>query len=211
MISDYSLSSLEPQKRTFKSYTDSPIIADAAAGGIEGSVIEDKEGLIWFGLSGSETGLFCFNPATKNLEHYDLFPEKPKQANYNNIYSIYEDRSGIIWIGTWGTGVKKLDKRKNQFQVLRSDPNLLSNSLSHSIVYSATYDPKGFLWFCTKKGLDKYDIKTRTYKHYLTDEECITESFSFIMQDKSGYLWLGTANCGLLRFDPKDASYRFYW
>jgi signal transduction histidine kinase/ligand-binding sensor domain-containing protein/DNA-binding response OmpR family regulator len=209
MISDYSLSSLDPQKRTFKSYIDPPIIVNANSE-IFGSVIEDKDGLIWCGLLGGGTGLFCFNPATKNLEHYDLFREKPKQANYNNIISLYEDHSGIIWIGTWATGVKKLDKRKNQFQVLRSDPNLLLNSLSHSIVYSVIYDPKGFLWFCTKKGLDKFDIKTRTYKHYLTDEECITESFSFGMQDKSGYLLLGTANCGLLRFDPRDASYRFY-
>jgi signal transduction histidine kinase/ligand-binding sensor domain-containing protein/DNA-binding response OmpR family regulator len=210
MISDYSISSLEPQKRIFKSYTDYPIIADAEVGSIEGSIIEDKEGMIWFGLWGGETGLFCLNPKTKSLQNYYLYPEKPGQANFNNIYAIYEDRSGIIWIGTWGTGVKKLDKRKNQFQILRSDPNILSNSLSHSIVYSATYDPKGFIWFCTKKGLDKYDIKTRTYKHYLTDEECVTESFSFGIQDKSGYLWLNTANCGLLRFNPKDASYRFY-
>jgi signal transduction histidine kinase/ligand-binding sensor domain-containing protein/DNA-binding response OmpR family regulator len=209
MISDYSLSSLDSQKRTFKSYIDPPIIVNANSE-IFGSVIEDKDGLIWCGLLGGGTGLFCFNPETKNLEHYDLFREKPKQANFNNILSLYEDHSGIIWIGTWATGVKKLDKRKNEFQVLRSDPNLLSNSLSHSIVYSVIYDPKGFLWFCTKKGLDKYDLKTRTYKHYLTDEECITESFSFGMQDKSGYLWLGTANCGLLRFDPRDASYRFY-
>jgi signal transduction histidine kinase/ligand-binding sensor domain-containing protein/DNA-binding NarL/FixJ family response regulator len=218
MISDYSISSLEPQKGTFKSYTDYPIIADAEAGSIEGSVIEDKDGMIWFGLYGGETGLFCLNPKTKDLQNYNLSPEKPGQANLNNIYSIYEDRSGIIWIGTWGTGVKKLDKRKNEFQVLRSDPNKSSNSLSHSLVYSATYDPRGFLWFCTKKGLDKYDIKTRTYRHYLTNEECIKgasnfnffHTASFGMQDKSGYLWLGTANCGLLRFDPKDGTYCFY-
>jgi signal transduction histidine kinase/DNA-binding response OmpR family regulator/ligand-binding sensor domain-containing protein len=218
MISDYSISSLEPKKGTFKSYTDYPIIADAEAGSIEGSVIEDKDGMIWFGLYGGETGLFCLNPKTKSLQNYNLSPEKPGQANLNNIYSIYEDRSGIIWIGTWGTGVKKLDKRKNQFQVLRSDPNKSSNSLSHSLVYSATYDPRGFLWFCTKKGLEKYDIENRTYRHYLTNEECIKgasnfnffHTASFGIQDKSGYLWLGTANCGLLKFDPKDATYCFY-
>ena len=57
----------------------------------------------------------------------------------------------------------------------------------------------------------KYDIKNKTYEHYLKDEECITSYFYTAIQDKDGYVWLGTANCGLIRFDPNNESIRFYF
>jgi signal transduction histidine kinase/ligand-binding sensor domain-containing protein/DNA-binding response OmpR family regulator len=213
IASVHTLSSLDPQKKTFKSYIDFPMIWDEAyANSYQNfaGVIEDRDGFIWSGFFEGGQGVFCLNPTTENILQYNLSSEISKGTVYNKILSLYEDRSGVIWVGTFLMGLKKLDKRKNEFQILRSDPNNFSNSLSHSFVYSVNYDPKGFIWFCTKRALDKYDIKTQTYKHYLTDEKCITESFYFGIQDKAGYVWLGTSNCGLIRFDPKDASYRFY-
>jgi signal transduction histidine kinase/ligand-binding sensor domain-containing protein/DNA-binding response OmpR family regulator len=210
MISDYSLSSLDPWKRSLKSYNDYPTIADVPSS-VNGWVIEDKDGMIWAGLSIGETGLFCLNPKTNSFQKYNLFPEKPKKPNFTYIFSIYEDRQGIIWIGTWGSGIMKLDKRKNQFQVLKSDPNNFSNNLSHSQVYSVTFDPKGFIWFCTRRALDKYDIKKGIYKHYLKNEKCTTQSIYTTFQDKSGFIWIITASCGLIRFDPGTESYRFYF
>ena len=141
---------------------------------------------------------------------YKLFPEKTKETKYNKVFTLYEDRSGIIWIGTAGSGLMKFNKGKNQFQILKSDPYNFSNYLSHSEVYSIIYDPKGFTWFCTRRALDKYDLKTGTYKHYLQNEECITQSLYYAVQEKSGYIWLGTSSCGLIRFDPSDGSYSFY-
>lgn len=213
IASNNTLSSLDPQKKTFKTYIEFPILAKErnAKWGHYGSVIEDKDGLIWSGFFVGEHGVFCLNPTTESLQQYNLFPEKPKKAYYNQIFSIYEDRSGIVWIGTWGSGLMKLDKRKNVFQILKSDPNNFSNSLSHSEVYSLIFDPKGFIWFCTRRALDKYDIKTSTYKHYFQNEECITQSPYSAIQDKTGYLWLGTVSCGLIRFDPITESYRFYF
>jgi signal transduction histidine kinase/ligand-binding sensor domain-containing protein/DNA-binding response OmpR family regulator len=207
------LSSLDPQERKLKSYIDFPIIWNETwirPNYTFAGVIEDQDGLIWCGFFDVAQGIFFLDPSTGNYLRYDLSPEKPKGASYNKIFTIYEDRSGILWIGTVGAGLMKLDRRKNQFLVLKSDPNNFSNSLSHSLVYSVTYDSRGFIWFCTQRALDKYDIKTCTYKHYLTDEECITKSIYCCFQDKSGYIWLGTNNCGLIRFDPSDGSYRFY-
>jgi signal transduction histidine kinase/ligand-binding sensor domain-containing protein/DNA-binding response OmpR family regulator len=210
ITSSSALSSLDPKSRIFKSHINVGNGLFTKVGFVWGSVVEDRDGLIWSGFFTGEEGVFCLNPATENIKRYNLFPEKPKKANYNKIYSLYEDRSGIIWIGTWGMGLMKLDKRKNKFQILRSDPNNFSNSLSHSVVYQVIYDPKGFLWFCTRISLDKYDIRTGTYKHYLKNEECIKRSLTYGIQDKSGNLWLGTASCGLIRFDPIAESYRFF-
>jgi len=213
MASNNTLSSLDPQKRTFKSYFEFPInINERYINYLHyGSVIEDKDGLIWSGYFAGEQGLYCLDPSTASILQYDLSPEKHKTTGYNKVFTLFEDRQGIIWIGTGYSGVMKLDKRKNKFQVLKSDPNNFSNSLSHSLVYSVTFDPKGFIWYCTRRALDKYDIKTGIYKHYLKNEECITQSIYAAIQDKSGFVWLITASCGLIRFDPSSESYRFYF
>ena len=213
MTSNNTLSCLDPRKKSIKTYIDFPISAKEhiSKWGIFSSVIEDKDELIWCGFWVEDQGLFCLNPTTETFQQYNLFPEKPKKSYYNLIYSIYEDRSGIIWIGTWGSGLMKLDKRKNKFQVLKSDPDYSPNSLSHSEVYQVTYDPKGYLWFCTRKSLDKYDIKSKNYKHYFKNEKCITQAPYSIILDKSGYLWIGTIGCGLLKFNPTDESYHYYF
>jgi signal transduction histidine kinase/ligand-binding sensor domain-containing protein/DNA-binding response OmpR family regulator len=213
IASVHTLSCLDPKKKTFKSFIDFPTNRDEYLGkwsSNPAAVIEDRDGFIWSGFFEGGQGVFCLNPTTENILQYNLSPEISKGTFYNKIFSLYEDRSGVIWVGTFLMGLKKLDKRKNEFQILRSNSNNFSNSLSHSFVYSVSYDPKGFIWFCTKRSLDKFDIKTQTYKHYLAEEKCITESFYFGIQDKAGYIWLGTSSCGLIRFDPKDASYRFY-
>ena len=214
MASTHTLASLDPAIKSFKFYIDFPTEGDEQNIKFTnpiGSVIEDRDGLIWSGFFKGEKGIFCLNPENENLQQYNLFPDKPRQARYNKILSLYEDRSGIIWVGTWLSGIKKLDKLKNQFKVLRSDPGYLNNSLSHPLVYSVVYDPDGYIWFCTQKALDKYDIKNGTYKHYLKDEKCITSAAYVGFRDKSGYIWLGTAACGLIRFDPGNESYRFYF
>ncbi len=212
MASNNTLSRLDPKKKEYRSYIEFPIMSNEryTRGFNFGSVIEDKNGLVWSGFFAGDKGVFCLNPATGNILQYNLFSEKSKNVNYN-IYNLYEDCSGIIWIGTWGTGLMKLDTRKNIFQVLSSNSKNLSNSLSNSSVYSVTNDSNGFIWYSTNTALDKYDIRTGAFKHYLVNEECITKSTYSTLRDKSGYLWLGTNSCGLIRFDPIGESYRFYF
>ena len=213
MASTHTLSCFDPQKKIFQFYLDFSTIGDEQNYIFKnpiGSLIEDDDGLIWSGFFKGEQGVFCLDPANGNLQQYNLFPDRPKQARYNKILSLYKDRTGIIWIGTWLSGVIKLDKRKNRFQQLTTDPDFSTNSLSSSLVYSGIYDPNGYIWFCTQKSLDKYDIKNKTYKHYLKNEDCVTKYFYTAVLDKEGYIWLGTANCGLIRFDPKNDSYQFY-
>ena len=124
---------------------------------------------------------------------------------------MYEDDSGIIWIGTWMAGLNKFDDNKNKFQLLKSEPDYSSNSLSHSDVYSVIHDHKGFIWFCSRNAINRYDIKTKKYEYYLKNENCIRQSPYVAIQDASGALWLGTGSCGLIRFNPTNDSYRFYF
>ena len=36
--------------------------------------------------------------------------------------SIYEDRRGVLWFGTYGGGVNKYDRQRDNFAYYRHDP-----------------------------------------------------------------------------------------
>jgi serine phosphatase RsbU (regulator of sigma subunit)/ligand-binding sensor domain-containing protein len=78
----------------------------------------------------------------------------------------------------------------------------LEQGLSQSVVTCILQDSKGFLWFGTMDGLNKYDGYGFTvYKHDAQDVNSLTENgIMAIYEDRSGMLWIGTRD-GLNRFD----------
>ena len=86
-----------------------------------------------------------------------------------------------------------------------------TNIKSNTLVYDVVYDPKGFIWFVTNDALNKYDVKTGLYKQYLENEKNITKNGYSHILDKSGNIWIGTVKNGLIKFNPVNESYRYYF
>ncbi|MEZ4885119.1 MAG: two-component regulator propeller domain-containing protein [Chitinophagales bacterium] len=89
----------------------------------------------------------------------------------------------------------------------------LEDGLSQSIVYSITQDHKGFMWFGTQDGLNRYDGYTfKVYKPQPFDSTSLrNNSITAVLTDKNGQLWVGTAWGGLHLYDPiNDHFRRFY-
>jgi signal transduction histidine kinase/ligand-binding sensor domain-containing protein/DNA-binding response OmpR family regulator len=214
MASHSTLSSFDPGEKTFKSYIVFPINEEERLpkpSFLNGTVIEDQNGLIWCGFHAGERGIFSLNKNNGNYQQYKISIEKRKHGYFNSVFCLYEDRSGIIWIGTWQHGLKKFDRRKNKFHLLERNTYYSSFSQNHSDMYSLTYDPKGFIWFCTSDGLIKYNLETGSYNHYFRNEKFTSQSPYSVFMDNSGYIWAAVTYVGLLRFDPNDGSYSFYF
>jgi signal transduction histidine kinase/ligand-binding sensor domain-containing protein/CheY-like chemotaxis protein len=77
-----------------------------------------------------------------------------------------------------------------------------AQGLSQNSVYCILQDFKGFMWFGTKDGLNKYDGYTFTlYKNNPKDSNSISNnSIQKLFQDSHNNLWIGTTN-GLNLFD----------
>ncbi len=88
----------------------------------------------------------------------------------------------------------------------------IDDGLSQSTVNCILQDQKGFLWFGTQDGLNRFD--GYSFKIYRNDpENSNTPSHNFIRclyQDRSGYMWIGTDAGGLDRYDPKSATFIHY-
>jgi PAS domain S-box-containing protein len=78
------------------------------------------------------------------------------------------------------------------------------DGLSHGNIYQIYKDHRGFMWFCTENGLDRYD--GYTIKHYRNDpnnrNSLSINYVTCISEDGEGNLWIGTKNGGLNKFDP---------
>ena len=80
--------------------------------------------------------------------------------------------------------------------------------LSNSTIECIFQDDRGFIWFGTRDGLNRYDGNHMVvYRYNPQDTNSISDNYvRCISQDKSGALWVGTSN-GLNRFDPKTARF----
>jgi ligand-binding sensor domain-containing protein/signal transduction histidine kinase len=88
----------------------------------------------------------------------------------------------------------------------------LKDGLSQSVVMAILQDDRGFLWFGTQDGLNRYDGSAfRVYRPDPTDPYSINDIWiNCLTQDRSGMIWIGTRQGGLNRFDPHTGQFIHY-
>ncbi len=99
-----------------------------------------------------------------------------------------------------------------QNRPFRFDHISLNEGLSQNTVFCMLQDSKGFIWFCTQDGLNKYDGCTFTvYKPEPGNPTSLSHNIiSSICEDSSGMFWIGTSNGGVNRFDPVEERFYHY-
>src|SRR5688500_1354643 len=93
--------------------------------------------------------------------------------------------------------------------VMRFDHISIEQGLSQSSVRVIFQDSRGFLWFGTEDGLNRYDGYTfKTYKPDPDAQNSLSDRWiTSIVEDKEGYLWIGTRLGGLNRYDPHTEDF----
>jgi len=99
-----------------------------------------------------------------------------------------------------------------QSQKIRFQKLTVEDGLSDNRVLSIIQDKRGFMWFGTLYGLNRYD--GYTIKQYLHDpEDSLSIASGWITQlyeDQAGTLWIGTWGGGLCRYDrERDRFIRY--
>ena len=86
------------------------------------------------------------------------------------------------------------------------------DGLSSDQTWDLAQDKRGFMWFCTADGLNRYDgSSVKVYRHDPDDPNSLGHNIVRAMiADQSGDLWIGTWGGGLNQYDPeKDAFIRY--
>lgn len=89
------------------------------------------------------------------------------------------------------------------------------DGLSHAKVNCIMQDKRGFLWFGTEDGLNRYDGHYFTmYRSQPNDTTCISGNIiTDLYEDKRGIIWIATADGGITRYNyhlPASKQFKQY-
>ncbi|MCK5056986.1 MAG: response regulator [Candidatus Aminicenantes bacterium] len=84
--------------------------------------------------------------------------------------------------------------------------------LSQNAVNCIVQDKRGFMWFGTQDGLNRYDgYRFVIYKYDPMDPHSLSDSYIMsILEDQAGVLWIGTYTGGFNKFDRDKETFTHY-
>ena len=86
------------------------------------------------------------------------------------------------------------------------------DGLSQSNVTAILQDRRGFMWFATRDGLNRYEGNAFVvYKHNPNDPRSLSANYlQDLTEDDQGYLWIATLTGGADKFDPRTERFTRY-
>ena len=83
-----------------------------------------------------------------------------------------------------------------------------AQGLSQQFVQSVVQDARGYIWFGTQEGLNRYDgHSVVSYVHDRSQKGSLSDSFVWsMMVDRAGALWVATEH-GVNRYDPRTDTF----
>lgn len=162
------------------------------------AVAKDQFGFLWIGTN---DGLYRFDgpDAFKIYRKNDGKTSNGLQSNY--IRSLYSDSEGNLWIGTKSGGITKFSQTTNTWKTYQYDDDYSKRALNQNDVLSIFEDSNKQIWAGTEYGLNLYDKTRDTFIDFKSEDDStsnnISASLLAIMEDKNGWLWLGTWGEGL--------------
>lgn len=120
----------------------------------------------------------------------------------------YTKRTYILWLGAMCVlffappGICQITEKT--FNHLTVD-----EGLSQSSVYAITQDIRGFMWFGTRDGLNRYDSrKVVVYQNQPGNKHSLaSNTINSLLLDKQGRLWIGTTK-GLALYRPEQDDFQ---
>lgn len=84
--------------------------------------------------------------------------------------------------------------------------------LSHNTVHSILQDHKGFLWFATEDGLNKYNgYEFFIYRNNPSDSLSLSDNFIWCLYlDSNNQIWIGTNNGGLNKYNYETGKFEVF-
>ncbi|MCW5971371.1 MAG: hypothetical protein KIT57_22920 [Blastocatellales bacterium] len=196
----------DPRTGKFKRFINDPAGAENRRLNIVNDLYLDGAGTLWLGTSLGLSGMDLRNHEIRRYRHD---PKDPQTLSHDRVQSIVEDREGALWVGTPG-GLHRFDRSSGRMSRFQHDP-VNSDTLAHNDVQRVFLDQGGRLWLATVNGLDRFDAETGRFIHHEFDPAfdpnarrgVRRQKVLALYEDRSGSLWAGVQDAGLVRYDAR--------
>lgn len=167
------------------------------------AIHQDKEGLIWIG---TRLGLYRYDGF--QAKRYKNNPKRPTMLSSNRINCL-GDADDCLWIGT-DNGLNCLNLKNGESRQYHFEDFPNCDNISCLLITKSANGKMQRMWIGTEGGLYIYEPSTEKFT-FLCDQRgnsrvphCAIKS---LMKDHKGFVWIGTWDKGLYRYDPEDNSF----
>ena len=173
-------------------------------------IYEDADDNLWLTTYGS--GLVKLDPTRQTAVQYRA-SRRSNSIDMDSLLALMEDREGTIWLGVAGTGVDKFRRKPLPFKRYIVEPGSLFEPFI-TIDTSVYADSHENIWVGSPIGLTRIDGKSGEYSLFrqgAPGPSSLSNSFvASMVEDRSGYLWIGTDGGGLNRYDPRTRKFTVF-
>lgn len=191
---------MSKQTKRFDYYSPAYLSGVRSAGEVVGPFCESKEGNIWIG---TQSGLYFFNSATRELTPYTF-------KGFNNqkydIRSLMLDGDNL-WIGTYAEGIRVINLRTGSIKAYTHSRGI-PNTICSNDVLCIYKDRKGEIFVGTSWGLCRYNPAADNFMTITNIGSMI--SVVDIYEDMYNNLWIATSNSGVFSFNTVNGHWKHF-
>lgn len=164
------------------------------------TIFRDQSGKMWLGTEGQ--GL-----ATMDTAGFKFYRTKDGLSS-DWVKAMVQEANGDIWIGAAGQGLTKMILPDTIGGEIEFKRYYRTKGLAQLYVTDLHLDKLGRLWIATRwNGLKMLENEALGQEFRVRDD-LPSNSVRSIVEDSSGYLWIGTANAGFARMNLYKDSFK---
>ncbi|HVN49208.1 MAG TPA: two-component regulator propeller domain-containing protein, partial [Bacteroidota bacterium] len=203
-------------QKTFIHFKNNPKQVNSVSGGMILSLLEDHKHRLWIGVENSGLDMLdlaTFQADKANFQHHRNSSNKETSLSSNSVHSLFLDKQENIWIGTLNKGINIITPVGDKFELVQNEPEN-PHSLKKSQV-NVFLDDNEYLWIGTEAGLERYNKKDRTVKHFIHDplkpSSIGANAVWALCKDRNGTIWVGTWGGGLNQYNDKTETFNHFF
>jgi ligand-binding sensor domain-containing protein len=170
------------------------------------SMIEDRNGVLWFGTAGS--GLIKMDREQNRFIRYRNYANDPQSLATDNLVALFEDRDGNIWTALHGMRVNVFSSHALPFQKLAYGPTPLETE--GGTMVNAVYEAAGDgLWLSYLGDLSRVNRSSGSRESFPAATQGTSADVITVLEDAHGATWFGTSGGGLAQLNH-DGKWRYF-
>ncbi|MEP7228863.1 MAG: two-component regulator propeller domain-containing protein [Ginsengibacter sp.] len=228
------INKFDPVKNNFTRFRHNPMDESSLADDTVYTILRDHLGTLWIG---TYNGLDRLDERTGKFTHFKNIRGDPSSLSFKRVWYLYEDHGGTLWAGCGSPflnigeqpedgGLNRFDRATGKFTRYLNDAKD-STTISSNKVRAIFEDSKGNFWIGSDgNGLQIMDRKTGKFTHYYYDPAhpeklsrppirghkapYYIDNISFIDEDATGSLWIGSIENGINKYDPVTKKVTYF-